>query len=52
MRLDDWIKDSWRGAMKLIMITVLSEGLRMFIVVNFVAKLSGELAKVVDLSGC
>ena len=55
MRLDDRIKDSWRKgwncAMKLIMITILSEGLRVFIMVNLVAKLSGELAKVVDLSG-
>ena len=51
MRLDDWIEDSWRCAMKLIMITVLSEGLRMFIMVDFIAKLPGELAMLADLSG-
>ena len=50
MRLDDWIKDSWRGAMKLIMITILSEGLRTFIMVGFIAKLPGELAMLADLS--
>ena len=55
MRADDRIKDSWRKgwncAMKLIMITVLSEGLRMFIVVDLIAKLPGELAMLADLSG-
>ena len=55
VRLNDGIKDSWRKgwscAMRLIMITVLSEGLRTFIVVNLVAKLPGELAMLVDLSG-
>ena len=37
--------------MRLIMITVLSEGLRMFIMVDFIAKLPGELAMLADLSG-
>ena len=55
MRADCGIKDSWRKgwncAMKLIMITVLSEGLRTFIMVDFIAKLPWELAMLVDLSG-
>ena len=55
MRADNWIKDSWRKgwncAMKLIMITILSGSLRMFIVVDFIAKLPGELAMLADLSG-
>ena len=37
--------------MRLIMITVFSKGLRMFIMVNLIAKLPGELAMLVDLSG-
>ena len=56
MRLDDWIKNScgrkgWNCAMKLIMITILREGLRAFVMVNFIAKLHGELAMLADLSG-
>ena len=37
--------------MKLIMIIVFEEGSKMLIVVNFLAKLFGELAVLVDLSG-
>ena len=55
MRADCGIKDSWRKgwncAMKLIMITILSEGLRMFIMVDFLAELPGEVASLADLSG-
>ena len=37
--------------MRLIMITVFNEGMKMFIVVDLIAKLPGELAMLVDLSG-
>ena len=38
--------------MRLIMIIVFNEGLKMFIVVDLAAKLFGEPAVLVDLSGC
>ena len=60
MRTDDRVKNScgcsvikraWSWAMRLIMIAVFSKGLRTFIMVNLIAKLPGELAMLVDLSG-
>ena len=46
------IKGTWSWAVRLIMIVIFNEGLRMFLMVNLAAKLFGELAVFMDLSGC
>ena len=60
MRTDDRVKNScrhgmikgaWSWAVRLIMIVIFNEGLKMFIVVNLAAKLFGEPAVLADLSG-